>query len=107
MRPLLTDRDPSRIQTSAITGTQRRRLLGALLGGGLGLAYEGAAEAANGLALSGIPYFAPPLGPLDDILSAFSGEARWVCWRLLDAGTRGACHAGQRQRHGAVRIARA
>lgn len=107
MRPLLTDRDPSRIQTSAITGTQRRRLLGALLGGGLGLAYEGAAEAANGLALSGIPYFAPPLGPLDDILSAFSGEARWVCWRLLDAGTRGACHAGQRQCYGAVRIARA
>jgi hypothetical protein len=89
MRLLPAERDPSHHETSAITGAQRRRLVGALLGGGLGLAYEGTAQAANALALPGIPYFAPPLGPLADILlSVLWGGALGLLAAWFDSTTR-------------------
>jgi hypothetical protein len=89
MRLLPAERDPSHLETSAITGAQRRRLVGALLGGGLGLAYEGTAPAANALALPDIPYFAPPLGPLADILlSVLWGGALGLLAAWFDSSTR-------------------
>ncbi len=65
--------DRSYLLTTAITAAWSRRLAGVLLGCALGLAYEGAVQVANGVAMPGIPYFAPPLGRTADILLSVLG----------------------------------
>jgi hypothetical protein len=76
-----------------------RRVMGVVLGAGLGLVYEGAAQVVNRLAMPGVPYYPAPFGPLGNIalsvawggvLGALAAWPESVLWGVLLSSLAGA-----------------